>query len=292
LVEGAVAQASHDAATGPERPPFDPSIIRAVAFDGYGTLFDWDFRAALAEFLALSGLEADHEVLAKTFASEAFSAVSVWAPGHRGEDGKLDRQRMLDGPTPEFMATWEMWRRQFEYTFEKHGLVGDATAGANHLRGVLARAPAYTDAFETVERIAAHGLLVGLMSNADEDFLQGAVSHNRLRFSVIQSSESLRIYKPHRAAFVGLCSRLGCEPNEVLYVGDSSPTDVLGALHAGLWAAWIHRSDPQPPQDAVPPKSEGEAGTPVAPTEAPHEEPPKPDLEVTSLLAVAEALGA
>lgn len=292
-----------------ERPPFDPSAVRAVAFDAYGTLFDWEFRAALAEFLATHGVTADIEVVAKTFASEAFSAVSVWAPGHRSEDGKLDRQRMLDGPTPEWISTWEMWRRQFEFTIEKHELAGlDAVAGANHLREVLSRAPAYPDAFETVERLAARGLLLGLMSNADEDFLQGAVSHNRLRFSVIQSSESLRVYKPHRAAFAALCARLGVAPHEVLYVGDSSPTDVLGAMHAGLRAAWIHRPEPparegpQVAQEALPvqdtePVQNAPAGDTAAPTadgasEPPSEPPPTPDIEVETLLAVAEALGA
>jgi 2-haloalkanoic acid dehalogenase type II len=264
--------------------PFDPSAIRAVAFDAYGTLFDWDFRVALTEFLSRHELVTDYEAAARTFASEAFSAVSVWAPGHRGEDGKLDRKRMLDGPAPEWISTWEMWRRQFDYTFEKHALTGDSTAGANYLRDVLSRAPAYADAFETVERIAARGLIVGLMSNADEDFLQGAVSLNRLRFSVIQSSESLRLYKPHRAAFMALSARFGCEPHEVLYVGDSTPTDILGALHAGMRAAWIHRPQPQAPQEAQQSQKPSD--------EEPREEPPKPDLEVAALIEVAEALGA
>ena len=255
-----------------------------MAFDGYGTLFEWDFRAAVAEFLSVQGIVTDYEAVAKTFQQEAFSAVSVWAPTHRGEDGKLDRKKMLDGPPPEWIATWEMWRRQFEYAFAKHELPqGDPVAGANHLRHVLSHAPAYADAMVTIERLAAHGLLVGLMSNADEDFLQSAVSCNRLRFSVIQSSESLRIYKPHRAAFLGLCSRLGCAPHEVLYVGDSTPTDVAGALHAGLRAAWLHRPAPEPTEPTTPPEGA---------EQPPREEPPQPDLETATLLAVAEALGA
>ena len=54
---------------------------------------------------------------------------------------------------------------------------------------------------ETIEALAGRGYLLALLSNADEDFLQSAVSCNRLRFSVIQSSESLRVYKQHRASF-------------------------------------------------------------------------------------------
>ncbi len=280
MAEGAVDQPEA------ERPIFDPTPIKAVVFDAYGTLFDWDFRTALTDFLSARGIAVDYEVAAKTFSSEAFSAVSVWAPGHRGEDGKLDRKAMLDGPLPEFETTWEMWRRQWAYTFEKHEIADiDPIEGANHLRDVLAVAPAYLDAAETIERLAQAGYLVGLMSNADEDFLQGAVVTNRLRFSVIQSSESMRAYKPHRATFAGLCARLACEPHEVLYVGDSAPTDVLGAMHAGMRAAWIHRPSGQVTQEAQEPKD-------TEAKEEPREELPKPDIEVATLLEIATALGA
>lgn len=278
MAAGAVAEDSTaDASAAAKAPaieivrePFDPGCIRAVAFDAYDTLFDWDFTATIAEYLAEARIECDHEAFAAYFRKDAFQAVSLWAPGHRAEDGTLDRRKMLDGATPEWISTWEMWRRQFERTFAQHEVQGDPVQGANRLRDVLAAAPAFPEAFEAVERLAAHGLLVGLMSNADEDFLQSAVSCNRLRFSVIQSSESLRVYKPHRASFAALCGRLGHATEAVLYVGDSAQTDVLGAAHAGLRTAWVHRNaDAKYPEDIV-----------------------APDLDVTSLLAVAEALGA
>ncbi len=215
------------------------------------------------------GLGGNHEEIAKTFQDEAFRKVSVWAQDGGAEDGKLDRMRLLDGPPPPWIATWETWRRQFEYTFAKFELNGDPVAGANHLRWVLSRAPAYPDALDTIERIAAQGFLLGLMSNADEDFLQSAVSFNRLRFSVIQSSESLRIYKPNRAAFLALAGRFGCEPHEVLYVGDTPAADVGGSIHAGLRAAWVRRTEAEYPEDT-----------------------PNPDIETTSLAALADQLEA
>ena len=177
---------------------------------------------------------------------------------------------MLGGPAPEWISTWEIWRRQFELLFDDQRIDGDPAAGANRFREVLSVAPAYEDAHETVDALDAAGLRLGLLSNADEDFLQSAVSHNRLRFSVIQSSESLRVYKPNRAAFDELCQRLGCEPSTVLYVGDSPQADVSGAGYAGLRIAWVRRNE------------EVELG----------EDHPRPDLEVGSLAAVAEALGA
>ncbi|MEZ4553107.1 MAG: HAD family hydrolase [Dehalococcoidia bacterium] len=236
------------------RAPLDLSVIKAVAFDAYGTLFHWDFILTVQEVLAQQGLGGDHEDVAKTFQDEAFRKVSVWAE-HTGEDGKLDRKRLADGPPPPWIATWETWRRQFEYTFQKFELAGDPVAGANHLRHVLSHAPAYPDAFESIERLAGR-YLVGLMSNADEDFLQSAVSVNRLRFSVIQSSESLRIYKPNRAAFLALAQRFSCEAREVLYVGDTPGADVAGAVNAGMRAAYLRRNDAEYPKDTALPDIE------------------------------------
>ena len=75
------------------------------------------------------------------------------------------------------------------------------------IREALSVAAAYPEAHETIDGLAQRGLLMALLSNADEDFLQSALSRARLRFSIIQSSESLRAYKPHRAIFLALCER-------------------------------------------------------------------------------------
>jgi len=224
-----------------------------VAFDAYGTLFHWDFTESARDVLVMQGLTVDHEAFSRAFVM-AWLNVSPWSrEGYLGEDGHPDRQHMLAGPPPGWISTYEMWRRQFELAFAEFNLDGDAAAGAHYLREVLSVAPAYPDAYEAIERLAAHGFRIGLLSNADEDFVQSAVSHNRLRFSVIQSSESLHIYKPNRAAFTALCDRLGVPPEAVLYVGDSGPTDIGGAAHAGLRSAWIKRETvPYPLTDGVP----------------------------------------
>src|SRR5687767_14755147 len=106
----------------PEREPLDVGVIKAVAFDAYGTLFYWDFVHAVHEVLDQQGLGGDHEEVAKTFQDEAFRKVSVWSQEATAEDGKLDRKRLTDGPPPPWIATWETWRKQFEYTFAKFEL--------------------------------------------------------------------------------------------------------------------------------------------------------------------------
>jgi 2-haloalkanoic acid dehalogenase type II len=224
------------------RPPFEPHIIKGVLFDAYGTLFEYgnpQFRIATASILAEQALEPDFEEFHKSWV-EAYSPSGVW-----GTDGANRatpyRDHVLNGPLPLWHSQWEIWRRQFSSALEQHNLDGDPDRAADELRRRLGESDPYPDAHDTVERLAADGLTIGLLSNADEDFLQRAISRTRLRFSVIQSSESLRVYKPHRAVFLAACDLLHCEPNETLYVGDSPIADVGGAHNAGLRTAWIRR---------------------------------------------------
>jgi len=243
------------AVTTDPRRPFDPARIRAVCFDGYGTLFDFhtvEFRFAVSELLADQRIECDHDEFYRSWVS-MYGKASPW--GGFARDGEpTDRERMLSGPLPDWHSTWEIWRRQFELAFEKFGVEGDPDSAADHLRHLLSHAPPYPDARETLERLDGLGFRLGLLSNADEDFLQSALSLGRLRFSAIQSSESLRAYKPHRAVFLAICARLGCDPAEVLYVGDSPYSDVNGAHHAGLPTAWVRRAETDEyPQQVVRP---------------------------------------
>jgi FMN hydrolase / 5-amino-6-(5-phospho-D-ribitylamino)uracil phosphatase len=248
-------------------PPFDAAAIRAVAFDGYGTLFDFTmthFRVEVTSLLLAQRIDVDHEAFFNTW-TKAYTQADVWT--RDPDDPRSMLERMLAGPLPAWHSQWEIWRRQFAHALAAHELSGDAEAAADHFRARLTETPPYADALQTIEELHTRGYALGLLSNADEDFLQAALVKGRLRFSVIQSSESLRAYKPHPAVFGALCNRFGLEPPEVLYVGDSPIADVTGAHRAGLRTAWIRRTETPYPERA-----------------------PQPDLSLDSLLGLLEAL--
>lgn len=236
---------------------FDPARIRAVAFDGYGTLFAYgmpEFRVDVAKLLSEQGIETNLDDFFLTW-QRSYRDGDVWDQSDRADPGPSGwpTQRALNGPLPDWHSQWEIWRRQFQAALDKHSLEGDATSAANRFRASLSAAPAYPEAHDALETLAGRDYLLGLLSNADEDFLQSAVSRARLRFSVIQSSESLRAYKPHRAIFVALADRFGVRPEEILYVGDSPFADVAGAANAGLRTAWIRREESPLPEHIAPP---------------------------------------
>lgn len=234
---------------------FDASTIKAVAFDAYGTLFNFanpDFHRAVSVILAEQGIETDLDAFFEKWVG-SYGEAAVWAEQRPRDGSGADSDLELNGPLPPWYSTHEIWRRQFAVAFSHFGIQGDGEAAADYLRRELALVDPYPDAHDTVEALARQGYLLALLSNADEDFLQSALSRARLRFSIIQTSESLRAYKPHRAIFEGLCLRAGCEPREVLYVGDSANADIGGAQNVGMRCAWVRRDERPLPERLKPP---------------------------------------
>ena len=224
---------------------FDASTIKTIAFDAYGTLFNFanhDFHRAVSVILAEQRIETDLDAFFEKWVG-SYGQASVWAESRRQNTGGAGSDHELNGPLPAWYSTHEIWRRQFGVAFEHFGLHGDGEAAADNLRHELSLVDPYPDAHDTIEALAQQGYLMALLSNADEDFLQRALSRARLRFSIIQTSESLRAYKPHRAIFEGLCLRAACEPHEVLYVGDSANSDIGGAQNVGMRCAWVRRDE-------------------------------------------------
>jgi 2-haloalkanoic acid dehalogenase type II len=84
---------------------------------------------------------------------------------------------------------------------------------------------------------------LGILSNADDDFLSACLEKNglHLEFEIVVTSEGAGVYKPQQGIFHSFVEAVGLERHEVLYVGDSQSADVLGAKNAGMPVAWLNR---------------------------------------------------
>jgi putative hydrolase of the HAD superfamily len=72
-------------------------------------------------------------------------------------------------------------------------------------------------------------------------------------FDTLVISEAVGVNKPDRRIFQYALDRLGCAAGVSVMVGDSWPTDIAGALRAGLHAVWFNRHRlPRPEGSAVP----------------------------------------
>ena len=211
--------------------------VKAVAFDGYGTLFDFtepDFIAAMAEICALQGLDADAADLWRRFlrASLYFRSENHRAPVYRRYD--------------------EAWAVQFQRVFQRLGLPGDPDAAASYLREKLASTDAFPEVYPVLAALRPRYRLA-VLSNADDDFLTAALQRNGLSFDTVVSSEEAGAIKPDPAIFYHLARRLELDPGQILYAGDNPIPDVLGPRRAGLKAAWVNRVGARRPRRVPPP---------------------------------------
>ena len=99
------------------------------------------------------------------------------------------------------------------------------------------RVDLYPDALAALAALAARFPVVAV-SNGNADvhrvglgaFFVGSVS-----------AQSAGVAKPHIDIFHAAARSVQCAPDEVLHVGDDAHLDVLGALDAGMQAAWVNR---------------------------------------------------
>jgi 2-haloalkanoic acid dehalogenase type II len=84
-------------------------------------------------------------------------------------------------------------------------------------------------------------LPVCIASNADEADLRAAIASAGWAFERVVTSEGCRHYKPHPVIFRQALHLLDCSPHEVLHVGDSLSSDILGAQAVGIDVVWVNR---------------------------------------------------
>jgi len=174
------------------------SDVKAIAFDGYGTLFDFtepDFIVTFAEICAHQRLDADAADLWRRFLRAAlhFRSENHHAPVYRRYD--------------------EAWAVQFERVFSQLKLPGDARAAAAYLRQKLASATAFPEVYPVLAALRPRYRLA-VLSNADDDFLTAALARNNLRFDTVVTSEQAGAIKPDPAIFHYLTKRLGLRPEQ------------------------------------------------------------------------------
>ena len=215
----------------------DLSRVRAVAFDAYGTLLDFDERAfgpALHSYLDGHGISHVHS---DDVWQSWMDASREYSRAH-GRDPK----KPLDGPEPPFSPMAETWPRFFRAAFQKTEIEQpDPHEAFLHMFDLLARAKAYAEVNEVLAALRAAGLTLAVASNADDVHLYPALERQGIEVDHVISSESVRSYKPRRPFFDAIAERVGQEPSEIVYVGDNPYADVTGARNAGMLAYWVRR---------------------------------------------------
>ena len=199
-----------------------------VTFDCYGTLIDW-----------------------KGGISHAFAAAAT-------RDGaRVDAEAVLAAYLAiERVVEHEAYRSYRDILIESARRAGaqlgwslDA-AGAAFLPESLQDWPAFPDTNPALERLAAAGYRLGILSNVDDDLLAASRRRLTVPFEIVVTAQQVRSYKPAHAHWDEARRRIG--DARWLHAAQSYYHDVSAARGLGIPAAWINRHG-EPVGSAGPP---------------------------------------
>ena len=215
----------------------DLANVRAIAFDAYGTLLNFDDRAfapAMHAYLDAHGISHVH-------GDDVWKSWVEASRAHNRAHGR-DPERPLDGPEPPFLPMAETWPLFFRSAFEKSKIDRPHHHDAFlHMFDLLSRAEAYAEVNQVLAALRRTGLTLLVASNADDRHLYPALEREGIDVDHVITSEAVRSYKPRRPFFDAVAERVGHNPDEIIYVGDNPYADVTGARNAGMLSYWVRR---------------------------------------------------
>ena len=206
----------------PMTTDLDLTTFKALSFDCYGTLIDWE--AGLASVLVPWARdqeldETDEELLLAYAAHEA--AVQQETP---------------EALYPDVLAA------AFRRTGDGLGRpVSDEWA--ERLATSVPDWPAFPDSADALARLRRHYQLI-ILSNVHRDGFAGSNRHLNGDFAAVITAEDVGAYKPNENHFRALDAtlpELGVDRSELLHVAQSLFHDHVPAKREGLPSVWINR---------------------------------------------------
>lgn len=201
-------------------PAADVSAVRAITFDCYGTLVDWEtgivgYVAPLLERAARAGKVVRPPEWLRAWEPIQFAMLSPWRP------------------YAEILAD------SFALTMRALELESFADGGPGLARS-LAEWPLFPDTSSSLRRLARRRRL-GIVSNIDRALLAETLGRLMAPLSMAATAEEARAYKPDPAPFHLALERLGLSPSEVLHVAFGWKYDLGPARALGMRTCFVAR---------------------------------------------------
>jgi 2-haloalkanoic acid dehalogenase type II len=216
--------------------------FRALSFDCYGTLIDWEtgIAAELGQWAVAHDVEASPADLIEDF-GRFETVVETETPA---------------APYPDVLAL------TLDRIAARHGATATDEERARFGASVGSW-PAFPDSADALRRLKARFKLITL-SNIDRDSFAASNTRLGVQFDLVLTAEDIGSYKPDRRNFAALLDALGglgVTRDELLHVAESLYHDHEPAIAFGLPSVWIHRRHDKdghgataPPTGAVSPR--------------------------------------
>ena len=141
-----------------------------------------------------------------------------------------------------FIKIREIHKKRLVELYQRYNVKRDIEQDINYLWHSMGESKIYPEV-PYVLKFLQKKFKIGLLSNADnDDPLIDILLKKEFLFDVIITSEAAKAYKPKPIIFEKILSEMNCQKHQVIMVGDSQVSDVLGAKNFGIKVAWINRT--------------------------------------------------
>lgn len=198
------------------------SGYKALTFDVYGTLIDWEphIAAFLQDWGARNGVSASDEELISAY-----------------DDARAHYQTLKPA-----WAYPEVLKSSFSYICDRWRVPVIPSEQEAFAASVKDWEP-YPDVVEALAYLKQHFLL-GAMSNIDDASLKLSIAKMQVEFDIVVTAERVGAYKPAMPHFIHAANDLGkagVSVNEQLHVAQSLRADIRPANDLLLAHVWINR---------------------------------------------------
>ena len=206
-------------------------MIKAIFCDFYGTVVYEDDEPikAIIERIYKSGYATSKKEIG-TYWWQRFSALCA------------------DSYSDSFRMQRELELQSLHETLERFGAKDDVIELSRPQFEYWKAPPIFVDSKPFFEKCHVP---IFVVSNIDTADLNSALKYHSLNPAGVVTSEEAQAYKPNQKIFKYALNKFKLKPIEVIHVGDSITSDVIGARSAGIKPVWINRKGKSKTPDVV-----------------------------------------
>jgi len=200
---------------------------KAITFDCYGTLIDWEGEIQLIfkDILEKNGVEGvDVVKLQRYWEDVQFDYI---------QDQYLPYKEVLRNTLP-------MAFNHFGYPFRDED--------AHFFSESMGKWRPFPDTKEALLEIKKH-TKIALLTNTDDNIIEETVARLGVEFDEIVTAEQAGAYKANHDGFHLLLEKLNLDKSEILHTGFGFKYDVVPASELGITSCWVNRYGETRPVD-------------------------------------------
>lgn len=200
------------------------SSIKAMVFDTFGSVVDW--RGSIIRDLTEWGLE-------KGFNADWAKFADKWRARYQPQMEKVRTGQR------EWTILDVLHRESLDALLPEFGLQSLKEDQKQYLNKVWHRLDAWPDSIGGLSRLKSKYIIAPL-SNGNISLLTNMAKYTGLPWDLNLSTEVFKCYKPQPQSYLGVCSALQLEPEQVMMCAAHND-DLLAARRAGLQTAFWPR---------------------------------------------------